>query len=164
MILFTVVVYVTFGIQGMHLKAESDPFSVAEGGLQFPVCGNCSRVRNDHAGLGFACHSADESAVSKVWLIDVNKKSELECLPSAYKLDRHINHFCCFWSPETGCTEVIGRLYYDKRNLYCQVCKEYCLGSKNFFDDKDGSYKNSAFGCLIAMALVVLWMCHREHN
>ncbi|XP_017059959.1 uncharacterized protein LOC108100514 [Drosophila ficusphila] len=127
----------------------------AEGIKSFPVCGNCSHINNFHINPGFICHYEDEKAISRNYELDENLYAK--CVPNSYVVTRAIDKFCCFWSPELGCSVLIGRRLYDKKLDYCAICKRYCTGSSEYVFVKAGSIQILGYGFLFPlMALLAL--------
>ncbi|XP_002043642.2 uncharacterized protein LOC6619427 [Drosophila sechellia] len=130
-------------------------YNTADHNQGFPICGNCTNIKNVHKNTGFTCHFEDERQVE-------NKFGETDdkyvhCVPKDYVINGEVKNYCCFWSPKSGCSAVIGRLLFDKSSDYCDTCRASCSGLK-YSDDSVGSNKIPEYGFIIAMLISELWI------
>ncbi|XP_016990999.2 uncharacterized protein LOC108052947 [Drosophila rhopaloa] len=156
---FLVILFVPLVLESTTPETTGHPkFDKAHVLMSFPVCGNCSKIRNFQRNSGFFCHYEDEKAVTQRFGTPTNQFPD--CLPSSYMVTSKISKYCCFWSAELGCSALIGRQLYDKKNDYCGTCKRHCIGLKHEDLGMDGNNRISGYRYLIALAFfVVLGMC-----
>ncbi|XP_037718842.1 uncharacterized protein LOC119552945 isoform X3 [Drosophila subpulchrella] len=150
-----VILYIALGAEGAIPK-DWNPYKTAILGISFPMCANCSDIKNFRTNVGFTCHFDDDLAIEENFKKLENKHPE--CVPNEFTVTRDINQYCCFWSPKLGCSALIGRQHYDKMQTFCTTCGRYCSGTKHNFDvDTSGNKKVSPYGYLNALVLSVLW-------
>ncbi|XP_050741765.1 uncharacterized protein LOC108028487 isoform X1 [Drosophila biarmipes] len=124
--------------------------------ISFPMCANCSDIKNFRTNTGFSCHFNDDLAIEENFEKLENKYPG--CLPNEFTVSREIKHYCCFWSPSLGCSALIGRLHYDKYQTFCSTCGRFCSDTRHNLDvETGGNKRTSAYGYLTALALPVLW-------
>nr|XP_044251807.1 uncharacterized protein LOC108060778 [Drosophila takahashii] len=121
----------------------------------FPVCGNCKKIKNVQNNTGFSCHFKDEKAVEHMFEETANKYPA--CVPKNFLINRQVLYYCCFWSPELGCSALIGRKLYDRSRDYCDICIPVCAGLK-YDDIPEGTNKILEYSYLIALAFINLWI------
>ncbi|XP_050741764.1 uncharacterized protein LOC108028486 isoform X2 [Drosophila biarmipes] len=73
---------------------------------------------------GYQCHYEDGTAVRTRF--GSTEYEYPECVPREYELTRDINEYCCFWSPELGCTVLLGGKSQDQFLKTCNRCLEIC--------------------------------------
>ncbi|XP_043646710.1 uncharacterized protein LOC122615710 isoform X3 [Drosophila teissieri] len=142
----------------------------------FPICGNCTNIENVHINTGFTCHFEDERQVEnkfgerddeyahcvpKDYIINGSFKSH--CLDTGPNLDLpitgEVKNYCCFWSPNWGCSALIGRHLFDKSSDYCDTCRGSCSELKYSDDEKSGgSNKVAEYGYIMPLLICELWI------
>ncbi|XP_037718833.1 uncharacterized protein LOC119552944 isoform X1 [Drosophila subpulchrella] len=143
-----------------YKKENRDSYSLAHGHLQFPICKNCSHIINVHGTPGFFCDYQDWGVVENS---SGAKQNHSECVPKKFMVNRHIENYCCFWSPEVGCSMLIGRQIFDKNIESCEACSLSCAGLKSNLDS-NGSNKISEYGYLIPLSLLGLCIRSNDQN
>jgi len=92
------------------------------------------------------------------WVYMNTMKNIILVCSSRHPITGEVNHYCCFWSPILGCSALIGRQHYDKKQTFCTTCGRFCYGTKHNFDvDTSGNKKVLPYGYLNALVLSVLW-------
>uniref|UniRef100_A0A6P4FTT1 Uncharacterized protein LOC108052961 n=1 Tax=Drosophila rhopaloa TaxID=1041015 RepID=A0A6P4FTT1_DRORH len=115
--------------------------SVQGGPPENKSCIACVMIRNNHGQhTGHQCHRDDEIAVSGNSETFENKYPQ--CVPDQYEITRKINEYCCFWSPELGCSILFDRESFDGPSKACSRCRAYCIAPDDH-DDDNGRYTNS---------------------
>ncbi|XP_030561468.1 uncharacterized protein LOC115763157 isoform X1 [Drosophila novamexicana] len=72
--------------------------------------------------------NADENKIkrcdSKVTTVNTLDK----CLPRVYRIHELLEGFICFWTPQMGCTIVIGKRQQQRNYTenYCEQCLSHC--------------------------------------
>ncbi|XP_016977704.1 uncharacterized protein LOC108043487 [Drosophila rhopaloa] len=153
---FSVILFIPLVLGSTDPSPRDSPkFSMAHAELPFPICGNCSKIRDFQGNTGFACHYEDDQKVVQKFGTPTNNFPD--CLPETYMLTGDINYLCCFWSPELGCTALIGRQLHDTNHDYCDTCKHNCTGVKNA--DSAGNNKIPGYGYLISLVCLAFRIC-----
>ncbi|XP_016955846.1 uncharacterized protein LOC108028487 isoform X2 [Drosophila biarmipes] len=146
---------IALGVEGAIPK-DWNSYKTAILRISFPMCANCSDIKNFRTNTGFSCHFNDDLAIEENFEKLENKYPG--CLPNEFTVSREIKHYCCFWSPSLGCSALIGRLHYDKYQTFCSTCGRFCSDTRHNLDvETGGNKRTSAYGYLTALALPVLW-------
>ncbi|KMZ00652.1 uncharacterized protein Dsimw501_GD17217, isoform B [Drosophila simulans] len=73
-------------------------------------CGCCSGISNNNGRVvGFHCHKDDQNSI----------------LRYASDEENPIEEYCCFWSPNLGCTILVNEKYFSNKDV-CNNCKYFC--------------------------------------
>ncbi|XP_017122103.1 uncharacterized protein LOC108142625 [Drosophila elegans] len=117
-------------------------------------CISCSMIKNNHGQhTGHQCHHADQLAIT-----DNSKMFQNEfpqCVPNEYEINGGITEYCCFWSPELGCSVLFAAKLGEDHLKACTRCRAYCFGPNNH-DGEDKIHKNSGHVRSMDMAVVLL--------
>ncbi|XP_050741763.1 uncharacterized protein LOC108028486 isoform X1 [Drosophila biarmipes] len=90
-----------------------------------PGCESCTMANFKYGNrTGYQCHYEDGTAVRTRF--GSTEYEYPECVPREYELTRDINEYCCFWSPELGCTVLLGGKSQDQFLKTCNRCLEIC--------------------------------------
>ncbi|XP_016977702.2 uncharacterized protein LOC108043486 [Drosophila rhopaloa] len=91
-------------------------------------CAECSAIEEN---VGFDCHPDDRKFVSV--RNSQNESAYPNCVPNRYEITSPIQHYCCFWSPELGCSILLGKrqLTYKVACTQCEDCPGRWSGAKN---------------------------------
>ncbi|XP_039488154.1 uncharacterized protein LOC120449632 [Drosophila santomea] len=147
----------TISINLKYQKSVRNPYNIANHKQGFPICGNCTNIKNVHINTGFTCHFEDERQVE-------NKFGERDdeyahCVPKDYIINGEVKNYCCFWSPNWGCSALIGRHLFDKSSDYCDTCRGSCSELKYTDDEKSGgSNKVAEYGYIMPLLFCELWI------
>ncbi|KRK02327.1 uncharacterized protein LOC26534482 [Drosophila yakuba] len=137
---------------------STTPYSLADHVIAFPVCANCTSEKHFRTTTDFYCHYEDDSSIEE--RVRESGNMYADCLPDQFIMTRNIQWYCCFRSPELGCSALIGRKFYDKKIYSCKTCKRFCSGTKQtYVNDPDGSNEVLAYGSLVLLAFLVLCTC-----
>ncbi|KQS44277.1 uncharacterized protein LOC26526398 [Drosophila erecta] len=167
---FVLLIYICLGFKcgnSINLKnlfTSTKPYSSADHEIAFPICANCTSENTIRTSTDFYCHYEDDLSVEEG--VGELRNRYADCLPDQFAITRKIQRFCCFRSPEMGCSVVIGRKFYDSKIYSCKTCKQFCSGvKKTYIDDPaDGSNLASAHGSLVLLAVLVLCICQDKLN
>ncbi|XP_044251704.2 uncharacterized protein [Drosophila takahashii] len=121
-------------------------------------CETCLILANNHGNrTGYQCHYEDDSAVAGKFGSTENEYPK--CIPNEYELIRDINEYCCFWSPELGCSVLLGIKSNYEYNTACNKCLELCNSPQEDDDDVDANNAidiNSKHIAALVLALLLL--------
>nr|XP_017034265.1 uncharacterized protein LOC108083114 isoform X1 [Drosophila kikkawai] len=92
------------------------------------TCGDCSikKFPKKFTSTGHTCHEKDENALEVNSIQTESGYSYPQCVPKMYTVLRPIKQYCCFWSPELGCSVLLGQKQYETDQLKCTYCLEPC--------------------------------------
>ncbi|EDX00002.1 uncharacterized protein LOC6534870 [Drosophila yakuba] len=94
-------------------------------------CGCCAGISNNNGKvIGYHCHSDDQESILRYTF---EKESAFTaCVPNGFEIKYPILEYCCFWSPNLGCTILVNEKYINDK-VVCNHCKHFCqrtTGSK----------------------------------
>nr|XP_036670517.1 uncharacterized protein LOC118877219 [Drosophila suzukii] len=78
-----VILCIALGVEGAIPK-DWHPYKTAILGINFPMCANCSDIKNFRANVGFTCHFDDDLAIEENFQKLENKHPE--CMPNEFTL------------------------------------------------------------------------------
>ncbi|EDV52436.1 uncharacterized protein Dere_GG13359 [Drosophila erecta] len=110
-------------------------------------CGCCSQISNNNGNaIGYHCHKDDQDSILKYAL--ERESAFSECVPNGFEVKYSIKEFCCFWSPNLGCTILVNEKYFVDKAV-CNRCKYYCQRTS-------GSERSSNYPQKLIMELSLL--------
>jgi len=142
-----------------------------------PGCEGCSMTYINHGNrTGYQCHYEDGTAVRTRF--GSTEYEYPECVPMQYELTRKsamgntssgkhldsqilgdIKKYCCFWSPDLGCTALVGDTSPDEISKSCNRCRDLCDYQQvdDIDDDNSARDPNSEHISIILLALHFLF-------
>ncbi|EDV52437.1 uncharacterized protein Dere_GG13357 [Drosophila erecta] len=147
----------TISINATYQKGLRQTYDVADHKQRFPICGNCENIKNVHINTGFTCHFEDERQVENKF--GQTDDEYAHCVPKDYIIHGEVENYCCFWSPTSGCSALIGRNLFDKSSDYCDTCRGSCSKWKHSDDEKSGvNNEIPEYGYILALLFCELWI------
>ncbi|XP_017059957.1 uncharacterized protein LOC108100513 [Drosophila ficusphila] len=110
-------------------------------------CGNCSGLKtNNDRVTGFYCHPDDKVAVTRKYF--KNESAFPECVPKIYDITHAIKNYCCFWSPNLGCSILVNEKS-ENLKVGCSQCDHHCYNKKS-----GAASMNFGQKCLTTLSLI----------
>ncbi|XP_037718841.1 uncharacterized protein LOC119552945 isoform X2 [Drosophila subpulchrella] len=159
-----VILYIALGAEGAIPK-DWNPYKTVQGDnagnktkTKIPGCEACSMTYINHGNrTGYQCHYVDGTAVRTRF--GSTEYEYPECVPKQYELTRDIKEYCCFWSPELGCTSLFGDTSPDGFLKSCNRCRDLCdyQQADDNYDDNSARNPNSEHISIILLAPLFLF-------
>ncbi|EDW49852.1 uncharacterized protein LOC6619426 isoform X1 [Drosophila sechellia] len=119
-------------------------------------CGCCSGISNNNGKVvGFHCHKDDQNSILRY--ASGEESAFAECVPNCFEIKYPIEEYCCFWSPNLGCTILVNEKYFSNKDV-CNNCKYFCQRTTG--DGRSSSYPQK----LILLLSLLLIGCNFYQN
>ncbi|XP_017034267.1 uncharacterized protein [Drosophila kikkawai] len=113
------------------------------------TCGDCSAKEfpKKFTTTGYSCDAKDNNAIESSTEAESGYP---QCVPKSYAVVVPVHQYCCFWSPELGCTILVGQKQYVTDQLKCTNCLEPCTRAAT-----NSGVRHTNYG-ILALAVPIL--------